>query len=68
MHIEQLCRRLPLIARLVLGGYRAVVGQANVRWLELHRDRNDWEPDDIVRIREMLPTALHWLLRDGDDE
>ncbi len=68
MCTEPLRNRLPQIARLVLGGYMTAVGQANVRWLELHSDRNDWEPDDIVRIREMLPTALHWLLHDAGDE
>ena len=68
MSSKKLLRRLPLIAQLLLGHHRATVGQANVHWLELHRDRNDWRLDDVIRFREMLPASLHWLLRDTGDE
>jgi hypothetical protein len=66
--LEHPLHRLPVIARLILGDYRNVVGTSNVSWLELRRDRDDWEPADIILLREMLPASLVWLLRDDNPD
>ena len=65
---EQLLHRLPVIVRLILGDYRSVVGTSNAGWLELRRDRKDWEPADIILLREMLPASLLWLLRNDEPD
>ena len=65
---EHLVHRLPVIVRLILGDYRSVVGTSNAGWLELRRDRNDWEPADLTVLREMLPASLLWLLCGDDPE
>jgi hypothetical protein len=64
--MTDLVARFPVIARLLLGDYRATV---DADWLRLRLDHGNWLPGDIVRMREMLPAALQWLLRDaGDDD
>jgi hypothetical protein len=67
---EPLLRRLPVIVGLILGDYRSVIGTSNAGWAEFRRDRNDWQPTDIILLRDMLPASLLWLLRDDnpDDE
>jgi hypothetical protein len=56
--------RLPAIARLLLGEVH--IPQCDRTWLRLRFEHDDWYHGDIIRVREMLPAGLLWLLEDRD--
>lgn len=56
--------RFSTVARLVLADQHIPVGEANrFCWLQCRLDHHDWMDSDIVRLREMLPVRMHWLLQ-----
>jgi hypothetical protein len=50
------------VARLVLSDPHIAVGTANRNWLQQRLEHDDWQSSDAVRLREMLPASMHWLL------
>lgn len=56
--------RLNSAASLVKSDNR--LGKANQKWICDRLEHQDWEPSpDWVRLREMLPRDLRWLLDSG---
>jgi hypothetical protein len=65
--ISVLLRRFPMIARVLLSEYRDTLGKANITMSTHRLDRHDWEPQDAIRLREMMPATAPWLLRSDND-
>jgi hypothetical protein len=58
--------RLPVIASFLLN--EPHVAPCDRTWLRLRREHNDWNHGDLIRVRELLPTGLRWLLEEDRDE
>jgi hypothetical protein len=64
MSAEQLLRRFSVIAQTLLC-HHAAIGDANAQWLHNRLEHGDWQPRDVVRLREMMLISLRWLLTAG---